>query len=213
MNSGFHQYGYNFEVANRGEFPRPLGPNLAKWDVPYQLYRDEHGGRRPGSVLILGTGTGNDVAVALRNKAKRVVAVEIDPVIIELGRTTNARPRTPTRASSATVNDARQFLRSTKATFDLIVFGTLDSHSLLSSQGSLRLDNYVYTPRVAGRRSPRPGRPRVRCRLLLGAKALALRASLLDLPQVLLATSLGSTSSKSVALQHAHRRHKGQPAV
>jgi SAM-dependent methyltransferase len=144
VNSGFHQYGYNFEAANRG-IPLGIGPNVAKWDIPYELYRDEHGGRSPGSVLILGAGTGNDVAVALRNKAKRVVAVEIDPVILELGRTTNARAAYADPRVECHVNDARQFLRSTNAAFDLIVFGTLDSQALLSSQGNLRLDNYVYT--------------------------------------------------------------------
>jgi SAM-dependent methyltransferase len=144
VNSGFHQFGYNFAVANR-EIPENIGALVAKWDIPYQLYRDEHGGRSPGSVLVLGAGTGNDVAIALRNKAERVVAIEIDPVIIELGRTTNARTEYADPRVERHVNDARQFLRSTKESFDLIVFGTLDSQALLSSQGNLRLDNYVYT--------------------------------------------------------------------
>jgi SAM-dependent methyltransferase len=144
VNSGFHQYGHNFIVTDR-DLPERIGPLVAKWDVPYQLYRDEHGGRSPGSVLVLGAGTGNDVAIALRNKAKRVVAVEIDPVILDLGRTTNARKEYADPRVECHVNDARQFLRATKESFDLIVFGTLDSQSLLSSQGNLRLDNYVYT--------------------------------------------------------------------
>jgi SAM-dependent methyltransferase len=144
VNSGFHQFGYNFAVANR-EIPENIDALVAKWDIPYQLYRDEHEGRSPGSVLVLGAGTGNDVAIALRNKAERVVAVEIDPVIIELGRTTNARKEYADPRVECHVNDARQFLRSTKESFDLIVFGTLDSQALLSSQGNLRLDNYVYT--------------------------------------------------------------------
>ena len=35
--------------------------------------------------LVLGAGTGNDVAVALSEGAEHVDAVEIDPVILELG--------------------------------------------------------------------------------------------------------------------------------
>ena len=144
VNSGFHQFGYNFGVANRA-IPAEIGPVVAKWDTPYQLYRDAHAGRSPGTVLVLGAGTGNDVAIALRNGAERVVAVEIDPVILELGRTTNARNEYANPRVECHVNDARQFLHSTKESFDLIVFGTLDSQALLSSQGNLRLDNYVYT--------------------------------------------------------------------
>jgi SAM-dependent methyltransferase len=144
VNSGFHQLGYNFAVANR-EIPEKIAPVVTKWGVPYQLYRDEHGGRSPRSVLVLGAGTGNDVAIALQNGAERVVAVEVDPVILELGRTTNARKTYADPRVECHVTDARQFLRSTTASFDLIVFGTLDSQALLSSQGNLRLDNYVYT--------------------------------------------------------------------
>jgi SAM-dependent methyltransferase len=144
VNSGFHQFGYDFGAAAHAD-PEKIGPIVAKWDLPYERYRDEHAGRNPGRVLVLGAGTGNDVAVALRNGAERVVAVEIDPVILELGRTTNARRVYADPRVECHVNDARQFLRSTREPFDLIVFGTLDSHALLGAQGSVRLDNYVYT--------------------------------------------------------------------
>ena len=40
---------------------------------------------------------------------------------------------------------ARHFLEATKEKFDLIVFGTLDSQTLLSGVANLRLENYVYT--------------------------------------------------------------------
>jgi len=36
-------------------------------------------------VLILGSGLGNDVAAALRNGAEHVTAVEIDPLILQIG--------------------------------------------------------------------------------------------------------------------------------
>ena len=35
--------------------------------------------------MIVGSGTGNDVAAALRNNVNKVDAVEIDPVIAKLG--------------------------------------------------------------------------------------------------------------------------------
>jgi hypothetical protein len=43
------------------------------------------------------------------------------------------------------VNDARSFLRNSSQAYDLIVFGLLDSHTLLSQASSVRLDSFVYT--------------------------------------------------------------------
>ncbi len=43
------------------------------------------------------------------------------------------------------VDDARSFLHDTDQKFALVVLGFLDSHTLLSSFSSVRLDNYVYT--------------------------------------------------------------------
>ena len=45
----------------------------------------------------------------------------------------------------AIVNDARAQLRHTDQKYDLIVYGLLDSHTLLSSVTSVRLDSYIYT--------------------------------------------------------------------
>jgi SAM-dependent methyltransferase len=143
VNSSFHQFAVDFasgDPALRGQ--REL--LLARWSRPYQVYQRAHG-TIPRRVLILGAGTGNDVVVALRNGAERIVAVEIDPVILELGRSSNrSRPYQDPRVT-AVLDDARHFLRSSREEFDLIVFGTLDSQVLLSGHGNLRLENYVYT--------------------------------------------------------------------
>jgi SAM-dependent methyltransferase len=88
---------------------------------------------------------GNDVAAALRYGAERVDAVEIDPAILDLGR--DLHPEQP--YSSPRVrrvnDDARSYFARTDERYDLIVFGLIDSHTLLSSMSSLRLDSYVYT--------------------------------------------------------------------
>lgn len=144
VNSSFHQYALDF-TSNVPEHGKIHGEMLHKWGRPYELYRRIHKGRAPRKVLILGAGTGNDVFVALRNGAEEVVAVEIDPVILQLGRTHNpTRPYDDPRVR-AVVDDARHFLRTTEERFDLIIFGTLDSQSLLSGHTNLRLENYVYT--------------------------------------------------------------------
>ena len=111
------------------------------YDLPYSVYGD----LPPGPVLVVGSGTGNDVSAALRNTTRDVYAVDIDPAILELGRAHH--PERPYESERVTVvtADARSFLHSTKEEFALVVFGFLDSHRLLSSFSSVRLDNFVYT--------------------------------------------------------------------
>ena len=117
---------------------------LRRWADYYGL--PYHFKPRPDRVLVVGSGTGNDVAAALRNGAAHVDAVEIDPAILELGR--RLHPEMPYQhdAVHATVNDARAYLKTTDQRYDLIVYGLLDSHTLLSgTSGGIRLDSYVYT--------------------------------------------------------------------
>jgi len=54
------------------------------------------------------------------------------------------RPYTNARVRPI-ANDARSYLRTTDRTYDLIVYGLLDSHTLLSHASSVRLDSFVYT--------------------------------------------------------------------
>jgi SAM-dependent methyltransferase len=101
--------------------------------------------KRARRVLVLGAGTGNDVAVALDQGAERVDAVEIDPRILDIGRRMHPdSPYADPRVRTFTT-DARAFLNDTNETYDLIVFGTLDSMTRLSALSNVRLDNFVYT--------------------------------------------------------------------
>ena len=117
-------------------------PNRSVADYYELLYRFV---AQPRNVLIVGAGTGNDVAAALRHGALHVDAVEIDPGILDMGR--RFHPERPYASSRVTehVEDARTFLSRSKQKYDVIVFGFLDSATLLTSFSSLRLDNYVYT--------------------------------------------------------------------
>ena len=100
---------------------------------------------KPGTVLVVGAGSGNDVASALRHGASRVDAVEIDPLILKLGKALH--PERPYDSNRVRIvnNDARAFFKQSQDKYDLIVFGLLDSQTLLSSMSSIRLDNYIYT--------------------------------------------------------------------
>jgi hypothetical protein len=158
-----HRIGSTVEVNHDGilgaydfspEFVRTLPPEvqtqlLDYYNVPYRVFGD-----RFQRIAVLGSGGGNDVAAALRNKVQWVDAVEIDPGIIEIGKQYHAEH--PYQSSRVHIinGDARTFLReqggpSPTATigsgYDMIVFGALDSHAVFSSMSSVRIDNYVYT--------------------------------------------------------------------
>jgi len=109
--------------------------------------------REPANVAVVGAGTGNDVAAALRSGAGHVEAIEIDPAILLTGKLSHPEKPYSDPRVHAVVNDARSFLRTTEQTFDLIVYGLLDSHTLLSQGSSVRLDSFVYT--VEGLREAR----------------------------------------------------------
>jgi hypothetical protein len=96
-------------------------------------------------VLVLGGGSGNDVAYALEHGAKHVDVVEIDPIICSLGKTVH--PQKPYLDPRVTLHneDARTFLRYSKDKYDLIQFAYLDPCSTLGTASFVRVDNFVYT--------------------------------------------------------------------
>lgn len=115
------------------------------------FYQEPHNSRKKAGlppyrdVLVLGAGTGNDVASALLNDAQRVDAVEIDPVIARLGREEHpARPYSDKRVNLV-IDDGRAFMTNTPRRYDLIIFALTDSLVKVSSMAQLRLENYLFT--------------------------------------------------------------------
>ncbi|MEO6325628.1 MAG: hypothetical protein ABIT01_12685 [Thermoanaerobaculia bacterium] len=110
------------------------------YDLPFNLTRSRE------SVVIVGAGTGNDVAAALRNGYRRVVSIDIDPAILGLGRILHPEHPYQDARVVPVVNDARAFFEQHHdEQFDVVCFGLVDSHAMFSAMSSLRLDNYVYT--------------------------------------------------------------------
>jgi len=107
---------------------------------PYTVFGDSL-----GEVLILGAGSGTDVAAALRHGATHVTAVDIDPVILRLG--AERHPDKPYSDPRVTVvcDDARHFLRTTTKKYDLVVFALIDSLTVQSSFSGVRLESYMFT--------------------------------------------------------------------
>jgi SAM-dependent methyltransferase len=112
--------------------------------LPHLLNRDA-GGRPFEDVMIIGAGSGNDVAAALRQGAKHVAAVEIDPVINLLGRLHHPDHPFASPSVSIHLDDGRSFVRKTEREHDLISYAVVDSLALHSSYSSIRLESFLFT--------------------------------------------------------------------
>jgi spermidine synthase len=112
--------------------------------LPYLLNRDA-GGKPYDEVMIIGAGSGNDVAAALRAGAKRIDAVEIDPRIYEIGRRQHPDLPYADARVSVQLDDGRSFARNTAHRYDLAIYALVDSLVLHSGYSSLRLENFLFT--------------------------------------------------------------------
>lgn len=141
-NGSVHQNMFDLSPAFVAGHPQLFEQVSAEWNpynLPYRFYS------QPPSVLVLGAGTGNDVAAALRNGAGRIVAVEIDPLTLKLGRELHFEKPYGSPRVQQVIDDARSYVQNTKDRFDLIVFSLLDSYISSSYFTTIRIDNYVYT--------------------------------------------------------------------
>jgi len=137
------QQGPDTVVEVNNIFHQSMAPVEQKeyfYQWPYDVFGDTF-----QDVLILGAGSGTDVAAALRHGVRHVDAVEIDPAIIRLGR--QHHPDQPYSDPRVTVinDDARHYLRTTRKQYDLVVFALIDSLTMQSSFSGVRLESYMFT--------------------------------------------------------------------
>ena len=137
------QEGADTVVEVNNIFHQSMAPVEQKeyfYQWPYMAFGDTF-----GDVLILGAGSGTDVAAALRHGARHVDAVEIDPAILKLG--VARHPNRPYSDPRVTIvnDDARHFLRTTTKKYDLVVFALIDSLTMQSSFSGVRLESYMFT--------------------------------------------------------------------
>jgi SAM-dependent methyltransferase len=127
----------------------------SQYVIPYQRLVDNP----LDDVLIVGAGTGTDVAIALRRGAKHIDAVEIDPALLQLGRDRNPDRAYQDPRVTTYVDDGRAFLERTDTKYDLILFALPDSLTLVSGASSLRLESYLFTEQglTAARDHLKPG--------------------------------------------------------
>ena len=142
VNRDFHQYMHDLRMTSAEALAMQTTRSRlrAVYELPFKV------SDRRDRALVVGAGTGNDVAAALRVGFGQVVSVDIDPRIIELGR--RLHPESPYADPRVVpvVNDARAYFEQNPTDlYDVVCYGLLDSHAMFSAMSSLRLDNYVYT--------------------------------------------------------------------
>ena len=96
-------------------------------------------------VLVIGAGSGTDVALALAHGAKHVDAVEIDPRLAQIGRDFHPEGVYKDPRVTVIVNDGRAFLNGSREKYDLIEYALTDSLTLVSSTAGVRLESFLFT--------------------------------------------------------------------
>lgn len=112
-----------------------------RYRIPYQRTKT----LSLNNVLIIGAGSGTDVAIALSKGAKHVDAVDIDPRIVQIGAQRNSNHPYQDPRVSVHINDGRAFLQSTDAKYDLILFALPDSLALVNGASQIRLESFLFT--------------------------------------------------------------------
>lgn len=100
------------------------------------------------NVLVIGSGGGPDVMLALNNRARSVTAVELNPVIFRfvLGKYSSYIGNIYKRPNVKLYNtEGRTFLEQNKDFYDVIILSGVDTYSALSTGAYSLSENYLYT--------------------------------------------------------------------
>ncbi|MEO6510103.1 MAG: spermidine synthase, partial [Nocardioides sp.] len=112
-----------------------------QYSTPYERIKDNS----LENVLIVGAGSGSDVAIALSKGAQHIDAVDIDPRIMQIGVDRNPDHAYQDPRVTRHVNDGRAFLTGTDQKYDLILFALSDSLTLVSGASQIRLESFLFT--------------------------------------------------------------------
>ncbi len=108
--------------------------------LPYELLK-------ANSTLVIGSGGGEDILIALAGGSKNVTAVEINPLIIskakEFGKLAgNLYDRNDV---DVYIDDGRRFISSSNSKYDIITIKLVDSWAAQLAGGYALSENYLYT--------------------------------------------------------------------
>ncbi|XUU60784.1 spermidine synthase [Erythrobacter sp. HA6-11] len=136
---GIAANGVPHQVIGSTEWKLAQGEGI--YEMPYQRLPENS----LQDVLIIGAGSGSDVAIALKEGAQNIDAVDIDPQIMQIGRELNPdQPYSDPRVVEH-VNDGRAFLEASDKKYDLILFALPDSLTLVSGASQIRLESFLFT--------------------------------------------------------------------
>ena len=128
---------------------------IREWDGKLESARDLKDSYRAlpfrlvpnADVLIIGPGGGPDVVAALASGARKVTAVELNPLMLKFVR--NYGPRAANLYDrpdvEAVLSEGRNFISRTDRKFDIILMGFVDSWASVASGGLSLSENYLYT--------------------------------------------------------------------
>lgn len=108
--------------------------------LPYRLVPN-------AETLIIGPGGGPDVVSALASGARKVTAVEMNPLMLKFVRHYGARAANlyDRPDVDAILSEGRNFISRTDQKFDIILMGFVDSWASVASGGLSLSENYLYT--------------------------------------------------------------------
>src|SRR5215208_4785764 len=109
--------------------------------LPFEISNDVN------NTLIIGSGGGEDVLVALAGGSKKVTAVEINPLIISTAKQfgNSAGNLYERNDVELVVDDGRRFISSSNSKYDMIIIKLVDSWAAQLAGGYALSENYLYT--------------------------------------------------------------------
>jgi hypothetical protein len=108
--------------------------------LPYYLVEEP-------KTLIIGSGGGRDVLFALLGNSSKIVAVELNPLVIEaVKRYKNVNAYVYDYSNvELYIDEGRSFIRHSDEEFDVITLTLVDSWAAISAGGYALAENYLYT--------------------------------------------------------------------
>lgn len=108
--------------------------------LPYELLK-------ANNTLVIGSGGGEDVLIALAGGSRNITAVELNPLIIsktkEFGRSAgNLYER---KEVNVFIDDGRRYISSSNSNYDIITIKLVDSWAAQLAGGYALSENYLYT--------------------------------------------------------------------
>ena len=109
--------------------------------LPFEISNDVN------NTLVIGSGGGEDVLVALAGGSKKVTAVEINPLIISTAKQfgNSAGNLYERNDVELVIDDGRRFISSSNSKYDMIIIKLVDSWAAQLAGGYALSENYLYT--------------------------------------------------------------------